>query len=224
MSDQSVCSFSHVGDNSVSSPTTSIHHFKRTIDIVASLLLLVAFLPVLLIIGIAVAADRGPIFFGHARVGKNYREFRCLKFRTMVTDGNTVLSQYFERQPEALNEWRATRKLRSDPRVTWVGNLLRRTSLDELPQLINVLRGEMSLVGPRPIVSDEIQYYGDQFHFYTQVRPGLTGAWQTSGRSDTTYNERVTLDVEYVRNCSLLRDLHILFRTIPAVFFARGSC
>jgi exopolysaccharide production protein ExoY len=224
VSDQRVCSFPVLADESSSSFATRGYAAKRVIDISVSVLLLVAFLPVLLIIAVAVSLDNGSVFFGHARIGKNYREFKCLKFRTMVADGSVVLTDYFERYPEALEEWRATRKLRYDPRVTWVGNLLRRTSLDELPQLINVLRGDMSLVGPRPIVSDEIHYYGDQFQVYASIRPGLTGAWQTSGRSDTSYQERVALDIDYAQNQSVRRDLLILARTVPAVFLSRGSC
>ncbi|MEO3388975.1 sugar transferase [Mesorhizobium sp. CAU 1741] len=196
---------------------------KRALDVVISCILLVAFLPVLFIISTAVSIDGGPVLYGHRRVGRNGIDFLCLKFRTMVIDGDEVLASHFERNPAAREEWLASRKLRDDPRVTFIGNLLRRTSLDELPQLLNVLRGDMSLVGPRPIVHDEIVYYRDSYSYYTSLRPGLTGAWQTSGRSDTSYDERVAFDVDYAKNQSLSRDLHILLRTIPAVLMTRGS-
>jgi len=197
---------------------------KRVFDAILSCLLIVAFLPVLLIIAAVVSLDGGPALFGHRRIGRNGVEFKCLKFRTMVVNGDEILAAHLKENPAAREEWLATRKLRKDPRVTFIGNLLRRSSLDELPQLLNVMRGDMSLVGPRPIVRDEIGYYSDRYCYYISVRPGLTGEWQTSGRSDTSYEARVNFDVHYVQNQSFMRDMRILLRTIPVVLTLRGSC
>ena len=149
--------------------------------------------------------------------------FQCLKFRSMVIDADRVLQHLLETNQQAASEWAATQKLRDDPRITWVGNLLRKSSLDELPQLLNVLRLEMSLVGPRPIVASEIEKYGENIAFYYDTRPGLTGLWQVSGRSETSYERRVQLDTWYVRNWSIRHDLVILAKTVPAVLKRRGA-
>jgi len=149
--------------------------------------------------------------------------FDCIKFRSMVLDADRVLRHHIAINPEAGAEWAATQKLRNDPRVTKVGNFLRRSSLDELPQLFNVLRGEMSMVGPRPIVQAEVSRYGDDIEYYYAAKPGITGLWQVSGRSDMSYARRVKLDVWYVRNWTLWHDIAILFKTIPAVFLQRGA-
>jgi len=168
-------------------------------------------------------SDPGPVLYGHVRIGKGGRSFRCLKFRSMVLDGDKVLSAHLAANPEAALEWEAVRKLKSDPRVTPLGRVLRKTSLDELPQLINVLKGEMSLVGPRPIVADEARHYGAAIRDYMAVRPGLTGLWQIGGRSDTSYAERVRLDQTYVQRRNLGLDLWILMRTVVVVLKGRGS-
>ena len=157
------------------------------------------------------------------RIGASGQVFECLKFRSMIANADAVLADLLARSPEAKAEWDATQKLRKDPRITPVGRLLRKTSLDELPQLINVVLGDMSLVGPRPIVASEVRFYGDKIAYYQAVRPGVTGLWQVSGRSDTTYDRRVQLDVWYVRNRSLWLDIAILFRTLPAVLSRRGA-
>jgi len=169
------------------------------------------------------STDGGSIFYGHRRIGYNGTTFRCLKFRTMAENGDALLHQYFEENPEALEEWRATRKLQDDPRVTVLGTVLRKLSLDELPQLINILKGEMSIVGPRPVVEDELELYETSAVYYLRSRPGLTGLWQVSGRNDVSYAARIAFDTHYVRNWSLTRDLVIVARTIPAVCLSRGS-
>ena len=199
---------------------------KRAMDVALSAALLLLLLPVFLALAAAVAADGGRVFYSHRRVGRNGRTFGCLKFRSMRPDADRFLSDLLARDPAALAEWRAARKLRRDPRVTPVGRVLRATSLDELPQLINVLRGEMSLVGPRPVVQEELeQHYAPAGAAadYLSVRPGLTGPWQVSGRSDMDYRERVKLDADYARNPSLLRDLALLAYTVVVVLRRRGA-
>jgi exopolysaccharide production protein ExoY len=167
--------------------------------------------------------DRGPVLFAHARIGKAGRRFHCLKFRTMRPDASEILARHLAGNRAAAAEWAATRKLRDDPRVTPLGRVLRRSSLDELPQLLNILRGEMSLVGPRPITDDEMRHYGSAMRDYLSVRPGLTGLWQVSGRSDIGYAERVQLDRAYVRNRTFLQDIAILWRTVGVVARRKGS-
>jgi undecaprenyl-phosphate galactose phosphotransferase len=196
---------------------------KMAFDVVAASAALVVLAPVMLVVAALVAMDGGPVFFGHKRIGARGRVFRCLKFRSMVTDSDAALQRLFERDPAAALEWAATHKLRHDPRVTWIGRILRKTSLDELPQLFNVLRLEMSLVGPRPIVSLEIPKYAEDIAYYYETRPGITGLWQVSGRSDTTYAQRVRLDSWYVKNWTLWEDISIIVRTIPAVLSGRGA-
>lgn len=199
--------------------------WKTALDKLGAVVLLLFFAPVFLIIGLTLKLrEGGPIFFAHERIGLNGRPFRCLKFRTMVPDARERLEALLAADPIARREWEQTQKLTEDPRISCLGDTLRRTSLDELPQLFNVLRGEMSLVGPRPIVEDERHFYGDNIHEYLSVRPGLTGLWQVSGRSNTTYAERVALDVDYVRKHSLLTDLRILLRTVRVVLLREGAC
>jgi lipopolysaccharide/colanic/teichoic acid biosynthesis glycosyltransferase len=197
---------------------------KRAMDIAGAATLLLLCLPVFLALAALVRMDGGSAFYAHPRVGRGGRLFGCLKFRSMVVDSDRRLAELLERDPAARAEWDATRKLRHDPRVTWVGRFLRATSLDELPQLINVVKGEMSLVGPRPVIMAELTtYYGAAAGHYLAVRPGLTGPWQVSGRSDTSYAQRVALDVGYVTRPSLLTDVKILLRTPLAVIARRGA-
>lgn len=197
---------------------------KRTFDVtIASAMLLFALPAMFFIALIMFSTDRGPIVFSHERIGQNGKRFRCLKFRSMVVDSQEALRRHLEMFPQARAEWEATQKLRNDPRITRLGRFLRVTSLDELPQLINVIRGEMSLVGPRPIVQDEIVRYADQIEHYAAVRPGITGLWQVSGRSDVDYDQRVQLDTRYVREWSFLGDLVILFKTVKVVALRTGS-
>ncbi len=197
---------------------------KRAMDVVLGLMLLMLSAPLFLLIGLAILIESGaPVFFRQERVGRGNRRFRIFKFRTMVRNADEVLEQHLANDPDAWLEWETTHKLRRDPRVTRVGRLLRRTSLDELPQLWNVLRGEMSLAGPRPITDAEIRRYGAAFPFYTLTRPGLTGLWQVSGRNDTTYRRRVELDVQYVRRWSPWLDLQLLLRTVRVVLIGKGA-
>lgn len=197
---------------------------KRALDIIGAGLGLVLLSPFFLIVALLVRADGGPAFFAHQRVGRGGKLFGCLKFRSMVIDSQTRLEALLASDPAARAEWEATRKLKNDPRITRIGRFLRSTSLDELPQLINVLRGEMSLVGPRPVQEAEIdRYYGASAAHYMAVRPGITGLWQVSGRSETSYESRVALDVSYVSRPSLLADLSILLRTPVAVLSRRGA-
>jgi Undecaprenyl-phosphate galactose phosphotransferase WbaP len=196
---------------------------KVFFDLTAAALLVLLLLPLLLAIAMVVKLDGGPALYAHNRVGAGGRPFRCLKFRTMVMDADVRLQKLLHTDPAAAVEWATTQKLRNDPRVTKVGALLRKTSLDELPQLLNVLRLEMSLVGPRPIVEEEVFHYGSDISYYLEVRPGLTGLWQVSGRSDTTYAQRKQLDSWYVKNWTLWHDIVILAKTIPAVLKRKGA-
>lgn len=197
---------------------------KRSFDIVGSLAGLVLLSPLFLMVALLVKlSDNGPIFYGHKRIGRGGRIFSCLKFRTMVVDGERVLAAYLATNPEANAEWIATRKLRNDPRVTRVGQVLRKLSLDELPQILNILQGDMSLVGPRPVVRDELEIYGSAAVYYLKSRPGLTGLWQVSGRNDVSYDTRVAFDRHYVENWSMFQDIRIIFKTVPAVWMSRGS-
>ncbi|MFA7412980.1 MAG: sugar transferase [Rhizobium sp.] len=197
---------------------------KRGFDVfIASMALLVLCPIFLMLMALVKFSDGGRVFYGHCRIGHSGRPFRCLKFRTMREDGDRILKKYLETNPSAYEEWRATRKLQHDPRVTIVGGVLRKLSLDELPQLINIIRGEMSIVGPRPIVEDELEFYDAAAHYYLRTRPGLTGLWQVSGRNDVSYESRVALDSHYVENWSLITDIKIIGMTVPAVCLARGS-
>lgn len=197
---------------------------KRATDIVIASSAIIFLLPVLLPIALFIRlSDGGPALFKHKRIGRNGEAFECFKFRSMVTDSQARLDRLLATDEAARAEWKATQKLSNDPRITALGSFLRKSSLDELPQLLNVLRGEMSIVGPRPITTSEIERYGDDFDKYVSVRPGLTGLWQVSGRSGTTYARRVALDVEYVRNGSYSRDWKIMLMTVPAVLMSDGA-
>ncbi|RYE47095.1 MAG: sugar transferase [Hyphomicrobiales bacterium] len=213
--------------NVASSPDVLLeqHVLKRCLDIVLSAALIVFIAPVMLIVAVWIKmSGGGPILFSQKRVGKDGQLFSCLKFRTMVTDAGPRLEEYLSRNEAARIEWTEKQKLSFDPRVTRIGDFLRRSSLDELPQLFNVLVGEMSLVGPRPIQPSECVRYEDRLGHYLSVRPGMTGLWQVKGRSDTTYAERVALDTEYVAHQSLKLDLKILLLTFGVIFSQRGSC
>jgi lipopolysaccharide/colanic/teichoic acid biosynthesis glycosyltransferase len=193
-------------------------------DVAIVLLALLFFLPLMLVIAaIVYATDPGPILFAHRRLGKGGRHFHCLKFRSMAVNAEALLAELLASNPAARAEWARDHKLKNDPRITAVGGFLRRSSLDELPQLFNVLRGEMSLVGPRPIVDAEVLRYGRYFAHYCSVRPGITGLWQVSGRNNVSYRRRVAFDVAYSRSRSALFDAKILAMTVPSVMLARGS-
>ncbi|HGZ2185643.1 TPA: undecaprenyl-phosphate galactose phosphotransferase WbaP, partial [Escherichia coli] len=176
---------------------------KRLFDIIASIAIIILLSPVLLYISRLVKKDGGPAIYGHERIGKDGKPFKCLKFRSMVTNSKDVLNELLQNDPEAKREWDTTFKLKNDPRITKIGAVLRRTSLDELPQLFNVLKGEMSLVGPRPIITAELERYNEEVDYYLLSKPGMTGLWQVSGRSDVDYETRVYLDAWYVKNWSM---------------------
>jgi undecaprenyl-phosphate galactose phosphotransferase len=196
----------------------------EAMNIVIALVALVFLAPLMLGVALAIfAQDGGPVVFAHRRIGRGGRYFYCLKFRSMAIDAEQRLADLLANDPVARAEWDRDHKLRNDPRVTKLGAFLRKTSLDELPQLFNVLKAEMSLVGPRPIVREEIPRYGKYFDLYTSVHSGLTGLWQVSGRSETSYAERVTFDTFYIRNWSVWLDLYILFRTIGALWVRTGA-
>lgn len=196
---------------------------KRAFDIIIATTVLLAATVPMLVIALLVRIDGGPAIFGHARVGKGGRMFDCLKFRSMRVDAQEQLDALLAADPVARQEWDSTRKLKNDPRITCVGSIIRKTGLDELPQLVNVIRGDMSLVGPRPVTVSEMEQYGEVGERYKRVRPGITGLWQVSGRNDTTYAQRVSLDAWYVANWSPWHDLVILLKTVPAVLFRRGA-
>ena len=196
---------------------------KLAFDLLVSAFVLAMCSPMFLVAGALIRRDGGQVFFGHKRVGTRAKAFSCFKFRTMVSNSSDVLRALLERDPAAKAEWDDTQKLTNDPRITHIGRLLRATSLDELPQLINILRQDMSLVGPRPIVEQEIVRYGENIVYYYETKPGLTGLWQVSGRSDTSYVQRVQLDCWYVRNWSMWHDVAILAKTIPAVLLRKGA-
>jgi Undecaprenyl-phosphate galactose phosphotransferase WbaP len=196
---------------------------KRAFDIVVSVLLLTLLAPLFAWLVLKVRQTDGPAFFGHQRISLQGQAFPCYKFRTMVTNSAEVLERLLREDPEAREQWEREFKLKTDPRITPIGDLLRRTSLDELPQLWNVLRGEMSLVGPRPVIRDELEKYGEDVSYYLQVRPGMTGLWQVSGRNDVDYETRVALDAWYVRNWSLWNDIVILLKTVRVVLARDGA-
>ncbi|WP_417788800.1 exopolysaccharide biosynthesis polyprenyl glycosylphosphotransferase [Terasakiella pusilla] len=197
---------------------------KRCLDIVLSLLILLVLCIPMLVLAFLIKKDGGSAIYGHRRVGRYGREFKCLKFRSMCVNADDVLKELLDNDPEAKAEWEKDFKLRDDPRVTKIGAFIRKTSIDELPQLLNVLKGEMSLVGPRPIVRHELEnYYGEDGYIYTAVIPGITGLWQVSGRNNTSYEKRIDLDVRYARSWSVVLDLKILLLTPLAVFKRDGA-
>lgn len=220
-------------DETVKVPTyLSVRRNKRGAVSITKILLdkivagagLAALAPVMLATAIAIKLTTGgPVFFRHKRVGLDGRQFGCLKFCTMVPDAESLLRFILKTDPVARAEWDTHYKFENDSRVTRIGRFLRRTSLDELPQLINVLRGDMTLVGPRPVTEAELDLYGPHAALYKSVRPGLTGLWQVSGRSDTDYPERVALDMRYIRSASLMADIRIIFQTVGIVLTRRGA-
>lgn len=196
---------------------------KRIYDVEVAFVALVLALPLMLVIAAAIkATSRGPVLFAHTRIGRGGREFRCLKFRTMQVDAEERLAELL-RDPGLAAEFEENHKLQDDPRITPVGRFLRASSLDELPQFLNVLRGDMSVVGPRPIVQDELHRYGDAAAHYLAVRPGVTGPWQVNGRSDTTFDHRVAMDRQYVDTLSLRRDLRLTASTVRVMLTRIGA-
>lgn len=196
---------------------------KRLIDLAISCSALLVFGPAMVLTALLVRYGGGPALFRHERIGINGKPFSCLKFRTMCVDADRRLKAHLDQDPDAAREWRECQKLKDDPRITFIGRFLRKWSIDELPQLLNVVRGDMSIVGPRPIVRSEVEKYAEHFGLYASVRPGITGLWQVSGRSGTSYADRVLLDKQYVETQSVLGDIRIIALTVPAVFGARGA-
>ena len=199
-------------------------NLNRLMDLVLASMILLFLAPLMALVGLAVwLQDGGPVFFVQSRIGRHGVLFKCLKFRSMLVDADRRLQELLAQDPVARAEWERDHKLRDDPRITALGSFLRRSSVDEIPQLFNVLRGEMSLVGPRPIVAAEVPRYRRYINHYCSVTPGITGLWQVSGRNDVSYRRRVALDVTYARSKSLLFDLKILAATVPAVLLRKGS-
>ena len=196
---------------------------KRIMDVLGSLGIIILLSPVLLYLYFSVKKDGGNAIYGHPRIGRNGKIFKCLKFRSMVVNSKEVLDELLRTDPEARAVWEKDFKLKNDPRITKIGAFIRKTSLDELPQLFNVLKGEMSLVGPRPIVADELERYQDDVEYYLMAKPGMTGLWQVSGRNDVDYNTRVYFDSWYVKNWSLWNDIAILFKTVNVVLKKDGA-
>jgi Undecaprenyl-phosphate galactose phosphotransferase WbaP len=197
---------------------------KRGMDVAGALLFFVAFLPLYLTVALSVKlTSKGPVFFVQKRIGQNGRSFQFYKFRSMVENSEEALSSFLDSDDGARSEWMTYQKLQRDPRITPVGRFIRRTSLDELPQFWNVLKGDMSLVGPRPCMLDQRDLYGPHWSAYCAVKPGITGLWQVSGRNSLTYQQRVQLDAEYVKNWSLLFDVRILAKTVLVVLTGHGS-
>lgn len=192
---------------------------KRVLDIVGALIMCSLFAPVAVFAAAQICWQSGfPVMFRHRRVGLRGRYLDVYKFRSMVQGADVLLQELLQNSPEAAQEWAETRKLKNDPRVTGIGRFLRKTSLDELPQILNVLKGEMSLVGPRPVIAEELEEYGPYLSYYLATKPGLTGLWQVSGRNDVSYEKRVGFDVHYARNQSLLMDVGILLKTVKVLF------
>ena len=198
---------------------------KRVFDVAFSALVLVFLFPAIVLISLCILVSDGrPVFYRQKRIGRDGKMFDCLKFRTMRRDADRLLRELLDQNPVLLQEWRACQKLRNDPRIHPIGHFLRISSLDELPQFVNVLRGEMSVVGPRPIVEDEMIRYGERINDYLLMKPGITGLWQVSGRSDTSYAERVQLDVQYFHDRTTWLDLKIVWRTVGVFLFDRNGC
>ena len=194
--------------------------FKTLLDFLFSIFFLIASLPFFIIISILIKlSSRGPIFFLQERIGKNNIPFKCIKFRTMHPEAKDILENLLINDKKLKMEFEQTHKIKNDPRITTIGKLLRKTSLDELPQFINVLKNEMSIVGPRPIVNKEKNKYGKNFKKVLSVKPGITGLWQVSGRNNLTYKTRIKLDLNYVENHNFLMDIRILIRTIGVILF-----
>ncbi len=197
---------------------------KRLFDVAFSLSVLILFSPVYLLLALAIAlASPGPIFYVQERIGKDGKPFGCIKFRTMVKNADEVLSDMIDRYPNLRQEYEANFKLKHDPRITWIGRFLRLTSLDEFPQFWNVLKGDMSVVGPRPIVVEELSKYGRYIDKVLTIRPGITGLWQVSGRNDIPYPRRVQMDVYYVNFRNFWMDLWLIVKTIGVVIFPKNN-
>lgn len=196
---------------------------KRAFDILFSISMIILLFPLMFIIYLVVKADGGNAFYGHERIGKNGKKFKCLKFRSMSVNSKELLEKILQTDPIAKQEWKTTFKLKNDPRITRIGHILRKTSLDELPQLLNILKGEMSTVGPRPVTEKEVDMYNNHKVYYLSTKPGLTGLWQVSGRNDVDYETRVLMDKYYVEHWSFLKDILIILKTVKVVLLREGA-
>lgn len=196
---------------------------KRLFDIIVTLFFIILLTPFWLIMWFIISRDGGPVLFSHSRVGRYGREFKCYKFRSMVTNSADVLAHLLATDATARAEWEKDFKLKNDPRITKIGHFIRKTSLDEFPQFFNVLKGDMSLVGPRPIVTKELERYGDKAKYYLMMRPGITGLWQVSGRNDVSYQTRVNMDMEYAQQWNFFKDIIILLKTVIVVGLRKGA-
>ncbi|WP_326517979.1 sugar transferase [Acinetobacter sp. CAAS 2-6] len=196
---------------------------KRLFDIFFAVFFITILSPFMLILFLIIRSDGGSAFYAHERVGRNGKIFKCLKFRSMAQNSKELLEKILQNDPEAKQEWETSYKLKNDPRVTKVGKFIRQTSLDELPQLFNILKGEMSVVGPRPVTSEELSKYKKSIPYYLISKPGLTGLWQVSGRSDVDYDTRVLLDTTYIKNWSFLKDIMIVIKTVKVILTKNGA-
>jgi Undecaprenyl-phosphate galactose phosphotransferase WbaP len=197
---------------------------KRLLDLFIVIFGGIIMLPFLLLIALLIKlSSKGPALYRHKRLGQNGREIGVFKFRSMVADADEKLTVMLEKDPKLREEWEGYHKLKNDPRITGIGKFLRRTSFDEFPQLLNVLAGEMSLVGPRPVTKEEVEKYGENYHRIFSVKPGMTGLWQVSGRSDTDYNERISYDSYYLQSWSVWLDLWVLYKTLGVVLWGKGA-
>lgn len=194
---------------------------KRIIDVIISIIGLIVLSPIFLILAIIIKLDsKGPVFFAHTRYGKDGKKFKMYKFRTMYENAQDMINDF---TPEQMKEWKENFKLQDDPRITKVGKFLRKTSLDELPQIVNIIKGDLSIIGPRPVIEEELEKYGDNKDKFLSVTPGLTGYWQANGRSSTTYEQRMEMELYYIDNISPKLDVKIFFKTIESVIKKEGA-
>ena len=194
---------------------------KRIIDVIISTIGLIVLSPIFLILAIIIKLDsKGPVFFAHTRYGKDGKKFKMYKFRTMYENAQDMINDF---TPEQMKEWKENFKLQDDPRITKVGKFLRKTSLDELPQIVNIIKGDLSIIGPRPVIEEELEKYGDNKDKFLSVTPGLTGYWQANGRSSTTYEQRMEMELYYIDNISPKLDIKIFFKTIESVIKKEGA-
>lgn len=209
------------GERELLGKLTTYKYVKRVLDVVIASIALVALFPIFLIIAILIKVEsKGPVFFAHKRIGKNGKEIKILKFRTMVDNAEDLIKEF---TPEQMEEFKKNFKLENDPRITKMGKILRKTSLDELPQLINIIRGELSLIGPRPVIGMELEKYENNKRKFLSITPGLTGYWAANGRSNISYEQRMIMELYYIDNISWKLDLKIFFKTILSVLKKEGA-
>ena len=217
-------SFLNLNRLNSTSPVLNGNSIKRLFDIVFALFILIVFSPLYLILMVTIALNsQGPVFYVQQRVGKNHQPFNCIKFRTMVHNADEILETMMEDSEQMRQEFQTSFKLKQDPRITKIGKFLRLTSLDEFPQFWNVLKGEMSVIGPRPLVPEELSRYGRKINTVLKIRPGITGLWQVSGRNDIPYHKRIKIDVYYATSHSWILDLWIIYKTVGVIIFPKNN-